>query len=41
MGLAISKMIVEKLGGKIQLESEAGKGTTFTFNINGESEAVS
>jgi len=33
MGLAISKMIIEKLGGSINLNSELGKGTTFAFNI--------
>lgn len=33
MGLAIVKKIIEKLNGKIWLESELGKGTTFYFTI--------
>ena len=33
LGLAISKNIVEFMGGKIWIESEEGKGATFTFTI--------
>ncbi|MDP4277751.1 MAG: histidine kinase N-terminal 7TM domain-containing protein [Bacteroidota bacterium] len=33
LGLAITKAYVEMLGGKIWLESEEGKGSTFSFNI--------
>ena len=33
MGLAVTKKIIENLGGKIYLESQEGKGTTFYFTL--------
>ncbi|HKL34674.1 MAG TPA: ATP-binding protein, partial [Salegentibacter sp.] len=34
MGLAVTKKIIENLGGKIWLESQEGEGTTFHFTIS-------
>jgi CheY-like chemotaxis protein/nitrogen-specific signal transduction histidine kinase len=33
LGLALCKIIVEKLGGSIRVESEVDKGSTFTFEL--------
>ena len=33
LGLSISKSLVERLGGKISVESEKDKGTTFSFSV--------
>ena len=33
LGLAICKRLIESWGGRIEVESEVGKGTTMTFNV--------
>lgn len=33
LGLSICKMLIEKMGGTIRVESEVGKGTTFSFTL--------
>lgn len=33
LGLTISKMIVQKFGGDIYVDSEPGRGSNFTFKI--------
>ncbi len=33
LGLTISKMIIQELGGEISVQSDFGKGSTFKFTI--------
>lgn len=33
LGIAITRGLIEQMGGKLQIESEVGRGSTFTFNI--------
>jgi signal transduction histidine kinase len=33
LGLALSRLVVEQLGGRIGFESEEGRGSTFTFTL--------
>ena len=33
LGLSICKQMIEIMGGEVKVESEEGKGTTFSFDI--------
>ncbi|MEG0986627.1 MAG: ATP-binding protein [Clostridia bacterium] len=35
LGLSIAKLVVELMGGTIDVETEVGKGSTFTFTLPG------
>lgn len=39
LGLVISQMIVQKMGGSIDLQSQPGQGSTFFFTINTQTKA--
>jgi CheY-like chemotaxis protein len=41
LGLAISKRIIDRLGGKISVESDTGKGATFSVSLNFEKQTSS
>ncbi len=40
LGLVITKRLVELMGGEIKVESEIGRGTTFSFTLPGEKAAL-
>ena len=41
LGLAICRDLIREMGGEIEVESNPGQGTTFSFSIKNECEAVS